>query len=386
MNKYEMCREDDAVRAPPKHQNVALIIGVTGIVGASLAETLPRSNTPGGPWKVYGVARRPIRSWNTTDHHPPIEFVQCDITDPEAAQSKLTVLTDVTHVFYVTWASRPTELENCEANGKMFSNVLNAVIPSCPGLTHICLQTGLKHYFGPFESFGKAAHEMPFHEDLPRLGVPNFYYTLEDILWEEVKKKPGLTWSVHRPGLIFGFSPSSMMNTVGSLCAYAAICKREGLRFRFPGVKACWEGYTNGSDADLIAEQEIWAAVEPAAKNEAFNVSNGDVFRWKQLWGVIAEQFGLEVPEFEDAGPAMSLEEMMKGKGRVWDEIVRENGLLQTKLEEIGQWWLVDVCFSVCGPLDSMNKSKEHGFFGFRNTKKSLIAWIHKAKACKIVP
>ncbi|WJX41452.1 Delta(4)-3-oxosteroid 5beta-reductase [Trifolium repens] len=31
-------------------------------------------------------------------------------------------------------------------------------------------------------------------------------------------------------------------------------------------------------------EQHIWAAVDPYAKNEAFNCSNGDVFRWKQLW------------------------------------------------------------------------------------------------------
>jgi hypothetical protein len=33
-----------------------------------------------------------------------------------------------------------------------------------------------------------------------------------------------------------------------------------------------------------------------------------------------------------------------------------------------------------------MNKSKEHGFLGFRNTAKSFNTWIDKMKACKIVP
>ncbi|TMW85859.1 hypothetical protein EJD97_022370 [Solanum chilense] len=372
--------EDD--EAPPKYESVALIIGVTGIVGNSLAEILPLADTPGGPWKVYGVARRARPSWNA-DH--PIEYVQCDISNPEDTQSKLSVLTDVTHVFYVTWANRSTEVENCEINGKMFRNVLNVIIPNCPNLRHICLQTGRKHYLGPFELYGKVSHDPPFHEDLPRLDAPNFYYVLEDILFKEVEKKEGLTWSVHRPGTIFGFSPYSLMNIVGTLCVYAAICKHEGLPLKFPGVKGAWDGYSDCSDADLIAEHQIWAAVDPYAKNEAFNVSNGDVFKWKHFWKVLAEQFGLEAVEF-DEGKRCTLVEMMKDKGAVWDEIVKENGLVPTKLEEVGVWWFVDLILSGDCALDTMNKSKEHGFLGFRNSQKAFISWIDKVKAYKVVP
>ena len=43
----------------------------------------------------------------------------------------------------------------------------------------------------------------------PRLDFQNFYYVQEDILIEEVEKKEGLTWSIHRPAVIFGFSPYS---------------------------------------------------------------------------------------------------------------------------------------------------------------------------------
>ncbi|GJZ52087.1 3-oxo-delta(4,5)-steroid 5-beta-reductase-like protein [Tanacetum coccineum] len=319
----------DEDEAPPKYQSVALIIGVTGIVGNSLAEILPLSDTPGGPWKVYGVARRPRPDWNA-DH--PIEYIQCDISDPEQTVSKLSNLNDVTHLFYVTWANKETEKENCEINGKMFKNVLDVVIPNCGKLQHVSLQTGRKHYLGPFELYGKVAHDPPFHEELPRLDAPNFYYTLEDILFEGVKQKEGLTWSVHRPGTIFGFSPYSMMNILGSLCVYATIVgKHEGVPFKFPGTKEAWENYSDSSDADLIAEQHIWAAVEPNAKNEAFNICNGDVFKWKHFWKVLSEQFEVENGGFDESVGKMSMVEMMKDKAGVWDEIVREKGLVVTK-------------------------------------------------------
>ncbi|KAI7740173.1 hypothetical protein M8C21_009621, partial [Ambrosia artemisiifolia] len=374
---------DDDEDVPPKYQSVALIIGVTGIVGNSLAEILPMSDTPGGPWKVYGVARRPRPQWSE-DH--PIEYIRCDILDPDETISKLGGIQDVTHLFYVTWASRPTELENCEINGKMFKNVLDAVIPNSPSLQHVCLQTGKKHYWGPFQLYGQASHDPPYHEDLPRLDVPNFYYTLEDILFESVKQKEGLTWSVHRPGVIFGFSPYSLMNLIGALCVYATICKHEGLPLKFPGTKEAWDHYYDVSDANLIAEQEIWAAVVPYGKNEAFNISNGDVFKWKHLWKVLAEQFEVENGGFDEGGERLNMVEMMKDKGGVWDNIVRENGLVATKLEEVAAWWFVDAMLGIEGVLDTMNKSKEHGFLGFRNSKSSFISWIQKMKDYKIVP
>lgn len=55
-----------------------------------------------------------------------------------------------------------------------------------------------------------------------------------------------------------------------------------------------WEGFSDESDADLITEQQILAAVDPFARNEAFPCTNEDMFKWKQLWAVPAEQFGLE--------------------------------------------------------------------------------------------
>ncbi|WCJ17896.1 (S)-8-oxocitronellyl enol synthase [Euphorbia peplus] len=374
--------------APKEYQSVALVIGITGIVGNSLAEILPLSDTPGGPWKVYGVARRPQPIWQGDN---PIEYIQCDVSNEEETLKKLSTLTDITHVFFVAWASKATEAENCETNGSMLRNVLKSVIPNSENLKHICLQTGSKHYMGPFESFGDPhhqAHEAPWHEDLPRLEKVNFYYILEDILFDGVSKKEGLTWSVHRPGVIFGFSPCSLMNLVSTLCVYAAICKHQGLPLIFPGERAAWEKYWFASDANLIAEQQIWAGVDPYAKNEAFNCSNGDVFKWKHLWKVLAEAFKIENYGFgEDGDRRLSLSEMMKDMGGVWDEIVKEKELVGSEVEKVAAWWLVDMGFKGAADfMDTMNKSKEHGFFGFRNTEKSFKYWIDKLKSHRIVP
>lgn len=197
-----------------------------------------------------------------------------------------------------------------------------------------------------------------------------------------------MTWFINRPHVIFGFSPYSLMNLIGTLCVYAAICKHEGVPLRFPGTKAAWECHSAASDADLIAEQHIWGAVEPQAKNEAFNCSNGDVYKWKHLWKVLAESFGIEEYGFDEEGNSelLRLSEMMKDKGGVWEEIVRENGLQNTKLEEVGDWWFAEIMLGVENVLDSMNKAKEHGFLGFRNSEKSFRSWIEKTKAYKIVP
>lgn len=377
-------KKSEQYEGPRSYESVALVVGVTGIVGNSLAEILPLADTPGGPWKVYGVARRPRPDWNA-DH--PVEYIQCDISDSDDTQSKLSKLTDVTHVFYVTWANKSSEDENRKVNSLMFRNLLDAVIPNLPNLRHICLQTGTKHYVGPFELFGKIEpHDPPFTEDMPRLNAPNFYYELEDILFAETKKKEGLTWSIHRPDIIFGFSPYSLMNIIGSLCIYAAICKHEGQPLLFPGTKESWDCYAIASDAELIAEQEIWACVDPNAHNEAFNCHNGDLFRWKHLWKVLAEQFEIEKYGFEEGEERVILEERMNDKGPVWDEIVRQHQLLPTNLQEVGAFWFPDIILGGKSYYSSMNKCKEHGFFGFRNTKSCFISWIDKMKAYKIVP
>ncbi|PUZ40557.1 hypothetical protein GQ55_9G433500 [Panicum hallii var. hallii] len=367
-------------------QSVALVVGSTGIVGTSLVDILPMPDTPGGPWKVYALSRRPPPPWFPPPS-PSVTHIQVDLTDYSAAAEALAPLTDITHVFYVALSWRPTEAQSRETNSAMLRNVLSVVVSSCPRLAHVSLQTGTKHYFGRLGSKTRV-HDPPYTEDMPRLDIPVFYYDQEDILFDTVARRAG--WSVHRPNLIFGFSPRSEANVVCSLCVYAAICHKEGVKLRWPGSRAAWEGFNNGSDADLIAQQHIWAAVDPMAKNEAFNCSNGDVYRWKLLWPVLAGRFGLEWAGYEGEENRFQVAEAMVGKEAVWAAIITENELVETEVNEVASWWVIDAVADQFGLdleiLDSMNKSKEHGFLDFRDTVKSFNTWIDRLKAQKIVP
>ncbi|KAL8490117.1 hypothetical protein ACS0TY_025861 [Phlomoides rotata] len=364
----------------PTHQSVALIVGVTGIAGSGLAETLSLSDTPGGPWKVYGVARRPCPEWLTTLH---VNYIQCDIANPEETHSKLSPLKDITHVFYVSW----TGSEDVALNTLMFRNILDSVIPNAPKLKHVALQTGIKYYWGNMAEMESTnqPHDCPFYENLPRLKQENFYYNLEDLVYEAATGRAGLTWSVHRPALIFGFSPCSMMNTVSTMCVYAAICKHEEKPLVYTGTEVSWSCLWDAADSDLLADHFIWAATDTRAKNEAFNVNNGDVFKWKHMWGVLGEQFGVESVGYEGREPVL-LEDLMKGKEEVWDEIVKKNDLVPTKLRDIAAFWLVDVVFRNKETLCSMNKNKEFGFLGFRDTTKSFVNCVKKMRNYRLIP
>ncbi|KAJ6866101.1 hypothetical protein NC652_037595 [Populus alba x Populus x berolinensis] len=152
---------------------VALIVGVTGMVGFSLAEALKQPTTPGRPWKVYGVARRPLPSWF------PSSLIDCfrspDALDREEAKNKLfPVAHEITHVFWISRKLRDSEEVNISMNSTMLANVLNALKPAAPSrLRHVTLLNGTKHYMGPIfdpSLRGELVHqEPPFKEDLGRL-------------------------------------------------------------------------------------------------------------------------------------------------------------------------------------------------------------------------
>jgi hypothetical protein len=63
-------------------------------------------------------------------------------------------------------------------------------------------------------------------------------------------------------------------------------------------------------------------ATDSRCANEPFNVTNGDLIRWENLWPKIAFYFGMEV------GPRqhIKLSEMMADKASLWDRIVGQHG------------------------------------------------------------
>jgi nucleoside-diphosphate-sugar epimerase len=274
-------------------KKTALIVGVSGIVGRNLADLLIAEKD----WAVYGMARRP----GQRDRISPIPV---DLQDAAAVQA---ALNDVkpTHVFLATWLRQPTEAENIRVNAGMVRNVLDAV-SLARTVQHVALVTGLKHYLGPFEAYGKGnLPTTPFREEQPRLDLENFYYAQEDEVFSAAARD-GYGWSIHRPHTIIGYAVGNAMNMGTTLAVYATICKELGKPMVFPGSSVQWNSLTDMTDARLLAKHLVWAATTPVARNQAFNVVNGDVFRWNWMWKRIAAWFDVEASEL--LGEATPLE------------------------------------------------------------------------------
>src|ERR1700721_1502046 len=145
----------------------ALIAGVTGIVGNNPAQQLLADG-----WNVPGLAPRPASGIDG------INSISADLLDPTALRSAVAGL-EPSHVFITTWLRQPTEVENIRINSDMVRNLLEAV-STTDSVRHVALVTGLKHYLGPFEAYGKGIlPATPFREEQPRLDIENFYYAKE---------------------------------------------------------------------------------------------------------------------------------------------------------------------------------------------------------------
>jgi len=221
----------------------ALVVGATGIVGLNLATHLAGQRD----WRVYGLARNPTAGEG-------VQPVAADLLEPDTLRGALRGIAP-THVFLTSWLRQPTEAENIKVNSAMVRNLLEAVSPAGT-LQHAALVTGLKHYLGPFEAYGKGTlPATPFREEQPRLDIDNFYYAQEDELFVAAHRH-NFGWSIHRPHTIIGRAVGNAMNMGVTLAVYATICRATGQPFRFPGSAMQWNGLTDMTDADLLARRE----------------------------------------------------------------------------------------------------------------------------------
>jgi hypothetical protein len=111
-----------------------------------------------------------------------------------------------------------------------------------------------------------------------------------------------------------------------------------GDRRRFPGTKEGWNTLQQTTDAELFGRAVLWALGEDNARNEIFNVSNGDVYRWRQLRNELAAFYDLPVAE----PLAMSTVSEMSEKAPLWDSMVARYGLHATSHDQIAHWAFVD--------------------------------------------
>jgi len=354
-------------------ERTALVAGVTGIGGNHTARVLLARG-----WKVVGLSRRPPGDLLGARH------VAADLLDPAALAQALAGVAP-THVFITTWMRQDTESENIRVNAALVRNLLDALAPQ-KSVRHVALVTGLKHYLGPFEAYASSGTlpDTPLRESQPRLPLENFYYAQEDEVYAAAARDR-FTWSVHRPHSIIGLAVGNAMNMGTTLAVYATICKETGRPFQFPGSEAQWKGLSDVTDARMLAKQLVWAADTDAAKNEAFNIANGDVFRWSWLWPRLADWFGVEAAGY--SGRIQPLEQAMANDGPVWREIATRHGLAEPDLGRLASAWHTDL--DLGRPLEVMTdmaNSRRLGFSDYQATDASFFDLFARLRAERLIP
>ncbi|HET8879678.1 MAG TPA: SDR family oxidoreductase [Arthrobacter sp.] len=348
----------------------ALVVGASGIAGSALVSLLA-----GTGWDVLALTRGGAAIQG-------VRSVAADLGSPESLAAALGA-EKPTHVFFTAWSRQDTEQENIRVNAALLRNLLAAVAHS--PVEHVALMTGLKHYLGPFEAY--AAGEMPdtpFHEEEPRLPAPNFYYAQEDELWAAAERQ-GFTWSVHRAHTVIGHAVGNAMNMGLTLAVQASICKELNQPFIFPGSETQWNSLTDMTDSGLLAEHMLWAATAEGAGNQAYNVVNGDVFRWRWMWPRLAAYFGVEPVAFE--GKPRPLEVQMAGMEGSWTELAARHGLAETDLSRVSSWWHTDGDLGRnIEVLADMSKSRLAGFTGYRRTVDSFTGLFDRFRADRLIP
>jgi len=348
-------------------QNTALIVGAHGVIGSNLASHLAAL----GNWDIVGLSRRGGPSQGSIRH------IAVDLLDRSDTRDKLGGLRDVTHIFYAAYQDRPSWAELVEPNVAMLRNVVDTVEPIAKDLRHISLMQGYKVYgahLGPFKTPAREtdANHMP----------PEFNIDQQDLL-EDRQKGKSWSWSALRPSVVIGQALGNPMNLAIAIAVYASMSRELGLPLRFPGKPGAYDKIIEMTDAGLLARATVWAATDERCANQAFNITNGDLFRWNEMWPSIASSFGLDT-----APPLpMSLDTIMADKQPLWDKMKARHGLIDTPYADVSSWRFADFVFGWDYDFFADGtKARRFGFHDFVDTEEMFMRTFSELRQRRIIP
>jgi nucleoside-diphosphate-sugar epimerase len=173
------------------------------------------------------------------------------------------------------------------------------------------------------------------------------------------------------------------MNIALVVGAFAEISRALGIPLRFPGTDKAYGQLVQFTDARFLARASLWAATSERAGGEAFNVTNGDVFRWERMWADVAAHLGLVL----SAPVPLTLTRLMADKGPLWRELATRHGLVQPELDRLVGWGFGDFIFHTeTDVISDVNKIYAHGFTERMNSTASLTGAIDSLKRWRVLP
>ncbi|CAL5220375.1 g2379 [Coccomyxa viridis] len=241
---------------------------------------------------------------------------------------------------------------------------------------------------------------------------------------KRVKEGAKWTWSALRPGAVIGFSLGSAltnmawqycvtpliaqllsqelheskyqsgrlpavirvgyMNLLDFFAVYGTLCKETGTPFRYPGDPVTYRVVMDCVDVDLLTMCQIWLSTHPKAQNTAYNINNGDVFRFEQVWPAMAQWFGVET------GPPLKipLPVFMPQHKDTWSHIRKKYHLKDLPYDHLHQADFAEAWLSY--PADAFNDVTKLRRAGFDRmniwSEECLISWLNELAKDKVIP
>lgn len=360
-----------------------VVAGASGLVGNA---ALRHFGAAGG-CDVLALSRRRPRELHGARHVP------IDLMDPAQCRRAAAELQGATHLVYAALYEAPDlidgwrDQDQIRINDLMLRNLMAALEPVAPQLRHVTLLQGTKAYGVHVRPLTVPAREgrSEMYEQ------PNFYWAQENFLRElqqgKTQQVKAWHWSILRPVLIVGEAIGGAMDLIPPLGVYASILREQGRPLDYPGGAP---RVSQAVDVDLLARAIAWAGEAAAARNETFNVTNGDVFTWENVWPAIADTLGMKPG---NAAP-LSLVQEYPHWIAPWDQLRRKHDLISPDLKAfVGlsfQYADYSMRYGQTDPgppsIVSTVKINQAGFTEMMDTEAMFRKWFGLARSSRLLP
>ncbi|KAH9912287.1 NAD dependent epimerase/dehydratase family protein [Fomitopsis serialis] len=395
----------------------AIVTGATGILGREIVYELGRH--PQEWTTVHALSRSKKDVYPSNIVH---NFIDLTADVQEVAKELKDVSAD--YIFFAAYLLKGSEEDNTKVNGDMLENLFKAleINNAVSHIKRIVLVTGCKQY-----GVHLGRPKNPMVESDPWLPEPpyppNFYYRQQRSL-HAFSAKHGIEWVVTYPNEVIGFAKGNFMNLAASIGLYAAVHRELGTgELPFPGGATFYEKFDSLTYSRLHAEFCVWAATAPGAKNQAFNVVNGDVESWSNMWPKLAARYGMTVPGDQFSRPAPDASDVpmadnppisflakalgLQGKTAqshieqtidlakwsqkpevqaAWERLAEREGLEKDAFEKATWMFSGFVLGRNFDVIVSMSKARAAGWTGYHDTWESFEKVFDQLESEKILP
>ncbi len=356
-------------------QGHIVVTGASGLVGRAAMEHFARAG-----YKVTAVSRRaPFDSYGA-------RHVSVDLADEAVCRAAFASLGDVTQIVFAALHEMPdlvagwTSQAHIERNAAMLRNTIEAIAPSAPGLRNVTVLQGPKAYGAHVKPLKIAARE---DRDEDR-SIPHFYWAQEDYIRDRAHGQDW-GWTILRPCFVMGMAVGGAMNLIGAIGFYAALLRQRGKPLHFPGSRGA---ISQPTDTDLMARAIAWAGEAEAARDQVFNIANGDLFALADMWPAIADALGMDIGEdrpfpFEEQVPRCSGE---------WDLVRRRHDLISPgaasflgQSAQFADWIFARASGGLRGSISTV-KLQNAGFTEAMYSEDMFRKWIARYQQAKLIP